>query len=92
MKIQGEKKNTSLPERMGILMPQGIHWLLVPKGMIKREKYQHKMEVMMKKRKKYFKVVYLVFICAFSFSGCSNNRNTEEEKIFVYRWRLIRVC
>lgn len=37
----------------------------------------------MKKRKNYFKVVYLVFICAFSFSGCSNNRNTEEEKIFV---------
>lgn len=33
----------------------------------------------MKKRKNYFKLVYLVFVCAFSLAGCSNNYDAEKK-------------
>jgi bla regulator protein BlaR1 len=40
------------------------------------------MEVIMKKKDKYFKVVYWAAVCAFILTGCSDNRGTDE-KIFM---------
>ena len=43
---------------------------------------KNKVEVIMREKNNYFKLVCWVCVCVFIITGCSNNRSTEE-KIFM---------